>query len=72
MYVQSANTMLEATNDWFEFYRGIQRGYIFIYTTDIYISETPFPMSIEKAKEYKKYIVNKYRVNPNDLTIIQI
>jgi len=71
-YVCSANTMLEATNDWFEVNRGIQRGYIFIYTTDIYISETPYPMTIIKAKEHKEYIVNKYKVNPNDLSIIQV
>lgn len=71
-YVCSANTMLEATNDWLEVSRGIQRGYIFIYTTDIYICETPHPMTIVKAKEHKKYIVNKYKVNPDDLSIIQI
>lgn len=71
-YVCSANTMLEATNDWFEVSRGIQCGYIFIYTTDIYICEAPHPMTIAKAKERKEYIVNKYKVNSDDLSIIQV
>ena len=75
MYVQSANTILEATNDWFELNRGIQRGYIYVDAIQqrYMISRgMPYPMPIEVAKEHKKYIVNKYRVNPNDLTIIQV
>ena len=75
MYVQSANTILEATNHWFELNRGIQRGYIYVDAIQqrYMISRgMPYPMSIEVAKEHKKYIVNKYRVNPNDLSIIEI
>lgn len=74
-YVQSSNTMLEATNYWFKLSGGIQRGYIFLDVIQqrYMISRVmPYPMSIEVAKEHKKYILNKYRVSPNDLTIIQV
>lgn len=74
-YVQSANTMLEATNDWFELNRGLQRGYVYVDAIQqrYMISRgMPYPMSIEVAKEHKEYIVNKYRVSPNDLSIIQV
>lgn len=74
-YVQSPNTILEATNHWFELNRGIQRGYIYVDAIQqrYMISRgIPYPMSIEAAKEHKKYIVNKYKVNPDDLSIIQV
>lgn len=74
-YVCSANTMLEATNYWFELNRGIQCGYVYVDAIQqrYMISRgIPYPMSIEVAKEHKEYIVNKYKVNPNDLSIIQV
>lgn len=74
-YVQSPNTTLEATNYWFELNRGIQRGYIFfdVIQQQYALSRViPYPMTIEAAKEHKKYIVNKYKVNPDDLSIIQV
>ena len=75
MYVQSANTILEATSYWFELSRGIQRGYVYVFPIQrqyMIARGMPYPMSIEVAKEHKKYIVDKYKVNPNDLTIIQV
>lgn len=74
-YVCSPNTTLEATNYWFKLSGGIQRGYIFldVIQQQYALSRViPCPMTIEAAKEHKKYIVNKYRVNPNDLSIIQV
>ena len=74
-YVCSANTMLEATNDWFEVNRGIQRGYVYVDAIQQWYMISrgiPYPMTIVKAKEHKEYIVNKYKVNPNDLSIIQV